>query len=96
MLRVAGRRRLAETTGQDMKMLRRQWVQDRDGFLLVYSMVDRRSFEELDHFLNLIRSLKPDKQVPIVLVANKADLKVSGRRRSLSLRSPIRRRNSGQ
>ncbi len=39
-------------------MLRRQWVQDRDGFVLVYSMVDRRSFEELHSFLGLIRSMK--------------------------------------
>jgi GTPase SAR1 family protein len=57
-------------------MLRRQWVQDRDGFLLVYSMVDRRSFDELDHFLSLIKSIKAPKQVPLVIVANKSDLKV--------------------
>lgn len=57
-------------------MLRRQWVQDRDGFLLVYSMTEKRSFDELDHFLSLIKSIKAGKQVPLVIVANKADLKV--------------------
>ena len=57
-------------------MLRRQWVQDRDGFLLVYSMTDKRSFDELDHFLSLIKSIKAGKQVPLVIVANKSDLKV--------------------
>jgi len=66
---------ILDTAGQeDMRMLRRQWVQDRDGFLLVYSMTDKRSFEELDHFMGLIKSLKT-KQVPIVVVANKSDLK---------------------
>lgn len=57
-------------------MLRRQWVQDRDGFLLVYSMTEKRSFDELEHFLSLIRSIKVGKQVPLVIVANKSDLKV--------------------
>jgi len=67
---------ILDTAGQeDMRMLRRQWVQDRDGFMLVYSMTDKRSFEELDHFLNLIKSLKPGKQVPLAIVANKSDLK---------------------
>jgi hypothetical protein len=57
-------------------MLRRQWVQDRDGFLLVYSMTDRRSFDELSSFVSLIRTTKGNKQLPIIVVANKSDLKV--------------------
>jgi len=68
---------ILDTAGQDdMKMLRRQWVQDRDGFLLVFSVLERRSFEELASFLNLIRTVKPGKTVPLVVVANKADMKV--------------------
>jgi len=67
---------ILDTAGQeDMKMLRRQWVQDRDGFVLVYSMVDRRSFEEISYFINLIQTSKAGKQVPLVFCANKSDLK---------------------
>jgi len=67
---------ILDTAGQDdMKMLRRQWVQDRDGFLLVFSVLDRRGFEELASFINLIRTVKPGKTVPLVVVANKADMK---------------------
>ncbi len=58
-----------------MKMLRRQWVQDRDCFVLVYSIVDKRSFEELSSFLTLIRSMKP-KPPALVIVGNKSDMKV--------------------
>jgi len=65
---------ILDTAGQeDMKMLRRQWVQDRDGFVLVYSMVERRSFDELQHFVNLIKSIK-QKTVPLVVCANKSDM----------------------
>jgi len=66
---------ILDTAGQeDMKMLRRQWVQDRDGFVLVYSIVDKRSFEELGSFLSLIRSMK-QKVTPMVIVGNKSDMK---------------------
>jgi len=67
---------ILDTAGQeDMKMLRRQWVQDRDGFVLVYSIVDKRSFEELNSFLNLIKSMKTQKATPMVIVGNKSDMK---------------------
>jgi len=66
---------ILDTAGQeDMKMLRRQWVQDRDGFVLVYSIVDKRSFEELNSFRNLIKSMKHG-FTPIVIVGNKSDMK---------------------
>jgi len=37
-------------------------------------MVDRRSFEELNSFLGLIKSMKTN-YVPMVIVANKADMR---------------------
>jgi len=58
-------------------MLRRQWIEDRDGFLMVYSIVDKTSFDDLSNFYELIEQVKEDqleKGVPLVLVANKADL----------------------
>jgi hypothetical protein len=60
-----------------MQMLRRQWIEDRDGFLMVYSIIDKTSFDDLNNFYELIEQVKEDqldKGVPLVLVANKADL----------------------
>jgi len=68
---------ILDTAGQeDMKMLRRQWVEDRDGFLLVFSIADRSSFEDIAQFFELIQDVKEDSmhKVPLVLVGNKADL----------------------
>eukprot|EP01095_Lingulamoeba_sp_RSL-Kostka_P008402 TRINITY_DN27_c0_g1_i1.p1 TRINITY_DN27_c0_g1~~TRINITY_DN27_c0_g1_i1.p1 ORF type:complete len:272 (-),score=96.16 TRINITY_DN27_c0_g1_i1:141-956(-) len=71
---------ILDTAGQeDMQMLRRQWIEDRDGFLLVFSIVDRETFEDLRSFYDLITQVKEDELsngtgVPIVLVGNKKDL----------------------
>lgn len=68
---------ILDTAGQeDMKMLRRQWVDDRDGFLLVYSVIERSSFDEVVQFFELIQQVKEDQidKVPIVLVGNKCDM----------------------
>ena len=69
-------------------MLRRQWIEDRDGFLMVYSIVDKTSFDDLSNFYELIEQVKEDqleKGVPLVLVANKADLVEVGCSRAHSL-----------
>jgi len=50
------------------------YVKDRDGFLLVYSITSRESFEmlrQLHEYVSVFRSTKPP---PIVLVGNKCDL----------------------
>jgi len=70
---------ILDTAGQeDMQMLRRQWIEDRDGFLMVYSMTDKTSFEDLCNFYELIEQVKEEQLdsngVPLVLVANKSDL----------------------
>jgi len=70
---------ILDTAGQeDMKMLRRQWIEDRDGFLLVFSIADRSSFEDINQFYELIVDVKEETmgitKVPLVLVGNKADL----------------------
>jgi len=68
---------ILDTAGQeDMKMLRRQWVEDRDGFLLVFSIIERSSFDEVVQFFELIQQVKEDQidSVPIVLVGNKSDM----------------------
>ena len=47
-----------------------------DGFLLVFSMTDRRSYDRLATFLDHFAVLRPTngRRPPLVLVANKADL----------------------
>jgi len=68
---------ILDTAGQeDMKMLRRQWVEDRDGFLLAFSIIDRTTFEEVGQFHDLIVDVKDESmpKVPVVLVGNKCDM----------------------
>jgi len=68
---------ILDTAGQeDLKMLRTQWVEDRDGFLLVFSLADKSTFIDIDQFYNLIAEVKEGNlaKVPLVLVGNKADM----------------------
>lgn len=45
-----------------------------EGFLLVYSVDSRRSFEETQYFYQQIQRVKDRNHYPVVLVANKCDL----------------------
>ena len=45
-----------------------------DGFLLVYSVIDRKTFEEVGEFYEQILRVKDADKVPMVLVGNKCDL----------------------
>ena len=69
---------ILDTAGQeDFVVLRRQWVEDRDGFILVYSITDDTTFTAaLDGFVDLIREVKGESfaSVPLVVVGNKCDL----------------------
>eukprot|EP01100_Stratorugosa_tubuloviscum_P009015 TRINITY_DN377_c2_g1_i1.p1 TRINITY_DN377_c2_g1~~TRINITY_DN377_c2_g1_i1.p1 ORF type:complete len:269 (-),score=114.01 TRINITY_DN377_c2_g1_i1:54-860(-) len=68
---------ILDTAGQeDMRMLRRQWVEHRDGFLLAFSLIDRSSFDDLGQFFDLIAEVKESTlaQTPHVLVGNKVDM----------------------
>lgn len=48
------------------------------GFLLVYSVTDRSSFEEVQNFHNEVYRVKQDEgtkgKIPIIIVGNKIDL----------------------
>ena len=61
-------------------MLRRQWIEEREGFLLVFSLVDGKSLDDLEDFFDLITQVKEEQErttdFPIVLVGNKKDLEV--------------------
>ncbi|GBB91070.1 hypothetical protein RclHR1_18190005 [Rhizophagus clarus] len=54
--------------------LRDQWIRDGEGFLLVYSISERSTFERIEHFRDQIARVKGTvDNVPIILVGNKCD-----------------------
>ncbi|XP_062302349.1 ras-related protein M-Ras-like isoform X2 [Osmerus eperlanus] len=54
--------------------MREQYMRTGDGFLIVFSVTDKASFEHVDRFHQLILRVKDRESFPIVLVANKVDL----------------------
>ncbi|KAF4548985.1 Ras-like protein 4 [Elsinoe fawcettii] len=75
-----------DTAGQeDYVSLRDQWIRDGEGFVLVYSISSRASFQQLKSFYNQIRRVKEASgsptfagspglgPAPIMLVGNKCD-----------------------
>lgn len=66
---------ILDTAGQEeYKALRDQYMRTGDGFLLVYSVVDRKTFEEINEFYEQILRVKDAERVPMILVGNKCDL----------------------
>jgi small GTP-binding protein len=51
-----------------------QWMRDGQGFLLVYSITSRETFENVSDLREKIHRAKDEDKVPIVLVGNKCDL----------------------
>ena len=56
----------------DFKTLRPNWIRRSDGFLLIFSVTERLSLQNLEAFHKDIMRVKPN--TPIVVVANKKDL----------------------
>eukprot|EP00026_Physarum_polycephalum_P018912 Phypoly_transcript_20696.p1 GENE.Phypoly_transcript_20696~~Phypoly_transcript_20696.p1 ORF type:complete len:120 (+),score=25.25 Phypoly_transcript_20696:54-413(+) len=54
--------------------MRDQYLRNGQGFLIVYDMTNRSSFEEASLFRDQIVRAKDNDNVPLVLIANKADL----------------------
>lgn len=46
-----------------------------EGFIICYSITDRRSFHEVREFKQLIYRVRRTDDTPVVLVGNKSDLK---------------------
>ncbi|KAG5356685.1 Ras-like protein 1 [Yarrowia sp. C11] len=64
-----------DTAGQEeYSAMREQYMRNGDGFLLVYSITSRDSFEEAQQFYNQILRVKDVARAPVVLVTNKCDL----------------------
>ena len=54
--------------------MRDQYMQTGEGFLLVYSITSRNSFEEISIFYQQILKAKKLDCFPVIIVANKCDL----------------------
>ena len=64
-----------DTAGQEeFSAMREQYMRSGEGFLLVFSLSDRRSFEEAARFHKDILRSKDRDEFPVMLVGNKADL----------------------
>ncbi|CAH1764592.1 2940_t:CDS:2 [Entrophospora sp. SA101] len=53
--------------------LRDQCIRDADGFLLVYSLISRPTFERIERHKDHIMRIKDSGKVPMILVGNKCD-----------------------
>lgn len=56
------------------RAMREQYMRTGEGFLLVYSITSRPSFEEISTFHQQILRVKDQDSFPVVVVANKSDL----------------------
>ena len=54
--------------------MREQYMRTGEGFLLVYSITSRDSFEEISTFHQQIAGVKGQNSFPMIVVANKCDL----------------------
>ena len=66
---------LWDTAGQEKyRALNKMFVRDAQIIILVYSIIDRNSFKELDFWLEYAKENKGDDDYILALVANKSDL----------------------
>lgn len=64
-----------DTAGQEeFSAMREQYMRTGDGFLIVYSVTDKASFENVHSFHTQILRVKDRDSYPMILVANKIDL----------------------
>lgn len=64
-----------DTAGQEeYSAMREQYMRTGEGFLLVYSINSRQSFEEIATFQQQILRVKDRDYFPIIIVGNKCDL----------------------
>ncbi|RWS22881.1 ras-related protein R-Ras2-like protein [Leptotrombidium deliense] len=64
-----------DTAGQEeFSAMREQYMRSGEGFLLVFSVSDRNSFDEIPKFHKQILRVKDRDEFPMLLVGNKSDL----------------------
>ena len=61
-----------DTAGQeDFIALRTSWMRNKDGFVLAFSIIERKSFEDLQSFYDQLMEVYEEEIPPFVLVGNK-------------------------
>ncbi|KAL9646756.1 hypothetical protein ABK040_001178 [Willaertia magna] len=66
---------ILDTAGQEeYKALRDNYMRSADGFLLVFDVTQKKSFQEIEEFYEHILRVKDCDSFPMVLVGNKCDL----------------------
>lgn len=64
-----------DTAGQEeYSAMREQYMRTGEGFILVYSITSRDSFDEMKTFHKQILQVKKEESWPMILVGNKNDL----------------------
>ncbi|KAK5575593.1 hypothetical protein RB653_006726 [Dictyostelium firmibasis] len=66
---------ILDTAGQDeLTAMRDQWIRSCEGFILVYSVTSRSSFDQIQFFREQITRVLDREDVPIMMIGNKIDL----------------------
>jgi len=66
---------ILDTAGQEeFSAMREQYMRSGEGFLLVFSLTDRASFEEIYKFHKQVLRVKDRDEFPMLIVGNKADM----------------------
>ncbi|GAN10195.1 RAS-2 protein [Mucor ambiguus] len=58
---------------EEYTALRDQWIRDGEGFLIVYSITSRSTYDRVNKFRDQIFRVKDLTKVPLILVGNKCD-----------------------
>lgn len=67
---------ILDTAGQEeFASMQDQWIREGKGFLLVYTITSKQSFEEMKGFKRNILRTKDTDKVPLVIAGNKCDLR---------------------
>uniref|UniRef100_H2Z5G0 Small monomeric GTPase n=1 Tax=Ciona savignyi TaxID=51511 RepID=H2Z5G0_CIOSA len=71
---------ILDTAGQEeFSAMREQYMRSGEGFLLVFSVADKLSFNEIHNFHRQILRVKDRDEFPMILVGNKCDLEAPTR-----------------
>ncbi|CAG7724350.1 unnamed protein product [Allacma fusca] len=85
---------ILDTAGQEeFSAMREQYMRSGEGFLLVFSVTERSSFDEISKFHRQILRVKDRDEFPMLIVANKSDLelqRVVGREEAQHLAQQLR------
>lgn len=66
---------ILDTAGQpEFTAMREQYMRKGEGFVICYSITDRRSFDEVMAYKKLINRVRCRDDIPIIIAANKCDL----------------------